>query len=253
MWARRPAPTMGLMANTKPARIRNEDVTVGTRRGGELRIVLGPETVACRSGYGGTAILRPGERVIEHYHPFSEEFLYAVRGELVVDIEGEEWPLAPGESIYIPIGTRHRLRNVGTEDSFTVFHLGPLAPDPSLSHVDTEIVTDLAGRAAKGGIQTARINFSMRVAEEKRADFLAAYEKVRYNVANTAGHIRDQICQVPDDPDQWMITSEWASMEDFWAWEKSDEHKELVRPMRACYSAPEFRSFAVVGETASRP
>lgn len=35
------------------------------------------------------------------------------------------------------------------------------------------------------------------------------------------------------------------SRADFFAWEKSDEHRELVRPMRECYTDPEFRSFAV--------
>lgn len=87
------------------------------------------------------------------------------------------------------------------------------------------------------------------VAEEKREGFLAAYEKVRFNVAATPGHIRDQICQSPDNPDKWLIVSEWDSMAEFFAWEQSTEHKELVRPMQACYSDPEFRSFNVVAET----
>jgi quercetin dioxygenase-like cupin family protein/heme-degrading monooxygenase HmoA len=239
------------MTNKKPARIKAADVTPGRGRGGELRIVLGPETVGSRSGYMGTAILRPGERVAEHYHPYSEEFLFCISGELVVDLQGEQWPVAPGEGVYIPIGVRHRLRNVGTTESLTIFHLGPLAPDPTLSHVDTEIIGDPQVRAAKGKTETARILFMMRVAADKRPDFLAAYEKVRYSVATTPGHLADQICQAPDDPDQWMITSEWTSLADFFAWEESDEHKELVRPMRECYTAPEFRSFSVVAETTS--
>jgi quercetin dioxygenase-like cupin family protein/heme-degrading monooxygenase HmoA len=234
----------------KPARIRADEITPGRARGGELRIVLGPGTVGSRSGYMGTTVLQPGDRVVEHFHPYSEEFLFCIRGEQVLDIEGEEWTLSPGEAMYVPIGLRHRLRNVGDTEALNIYHLGPLAPDPSLSHIDTEIIADPQARTANGRAETARIMFSMRVAEEKRADFLAAYEKVRHSVANTPGHIRDQICQSPDDPAQWMITSEWTSVADFFAWEKSEEHKDLVRPMRACYTDPEFRSFAVVAETA---
>ncbi|MGH3373215.1 MAG: cupin domain-containing protein [Actinoallomurus sp.] len=239
------------MKNSKPARIRAEDVTPGRARGGELRIVLGPGTVGSRSGYMGTTILQPGEHVVEHYHPYSEEFLYCIRGDQVLDIEGEEWTLAPGEGMYVPIGLRHRLRNVGTTEALNVYHLGPLAPDPSLSHVDTEIIGDPQVRASNGGAETARILFSVRVKEDRREGFLAAYEKIRYAVASTQGHMRDQICQAPDDPEQWLITSEWASRADFFAWEKSDEHRELVRPMRECYTDPEFRSFAVVAETSA--
>jgi quercetin dioxygenase-like cupin family protein/heme-degrading monooxygenase HmoA len=232
-----------VMTKPKTARIRADDITPGRARGGELRIVLGPGTVGSRSGYMGTVQLQPGERVVEHYHPYSEEFLFCVRGEQVLDVEGEQFELAAGEGLYVPIGARHRLRNVGPGEALTVYHLGPLAPDPSLSHIDTESLEDTG--------QRARILFSVRVAEAKRAEFLAAYEKVRHSVARVPGHVRDQICQGSDDPDQWLITSEWTSLADFYAWEKSEQHREVVRPMRDCYTEPQFQSFAVVAETSA--
>src|SRR5947207_11216283 len=46
--------------------------------------------------------------------------------------------LAAGEAMLVPINARHRLENVGDEQAFLVFHLGPLAPRPDLGHVDTE-------------------------------------------------------------------------------------------------------------------
>ena len=51
------------------------------RRGGELRVLLAPRTVGSTSGFMGVATLLPGERIAEHYHPYSEEFLYVVRGD----------------------------------------------------------------------------------------------------------------------------------------------------------------------------
>ncbi|MGI5216218.1 cupin domain-containing protein [Plantactinospora sp. CA-290183] len=114
------------------------DVPADRRRGGELRVLLGPRTVGSTSGFLGVAHLAPGERIAEHYHPYSEEFLYVSRGELVVDLDGDPVPVRAGEALYIPVEVRHRLRNVADEPAEVVFHLGPLAPRPELGHVDTE-------------------------------------------------------------------------------------------------------------------
>lgn len=114
------------------------DVPPDARRGGELRVLLGPRTVGSTSGFMGVATLQPGDRIGEHYHPYSEEFLYVTRGEIVVDLDGRAIPLGPGQALFIPVMVRHRLRNVGPDPAEAVFHLGPLAPRPELGHVDTE-------------------------------------------------------------------------------------------------------------------
>ncbi|SHN08376.1 cupin domain-containing protein [Actinacidiphila paucisporea] len=238
------------MSDSQVSRIRADEIEPYRKRGGQLRMVLHPGSVGSRSGYMGTAVLQPGEHVVEHFHPYSEEFLFVISGDLVLEVEGENWTLAAGEGIYVPIGKRHRLRNVGTTESLTVYHIGPLAPDPSLAHVDTEVLGEAAEvEEADGAAGTARVLFMMKVDEDRREEFLAAYEKVRFSVAATPGHIRDQICQAPDDPRSWLIVSEWTTLVDFFTWEKSESHKEIVRPMRDCYSDPEFRSFTVVAET----
>ncbi|GIH18581.1 hypothetical protein Raf01_67530 [Rugosimonospora africana] len=114
------------------------DVPPDCRRGGELRVLLGPKTVGSTSGFMGVARLLPGERIAEHYHPYSEEFLCVIRGQIVVDLDDQPVPLATGQALFIPIGARHRLRNAGDEPAEAVFQLGPLAPRPELGHVDTE-------------------------------------------------------------------------------------------------------------------
>ncbi|MBE1561860.1 cupin domain-containing protein [Nonomuraea africana] len=86
----------------------------------------------------GVLTLEPGEFVSEHYHPYSEEFLYLVRGELTVRVDGEPVELAAGEALMIPVDVRHRVENTGREPAQAVFQLGPLAPRPELGHVDTE-------------------------------------------------------------------------------------------------------------------
>lgn len=115
-----------------------DDVEPNRRRGGDLRAMLTPTAVGATSGFMGVAIVQPGDRIGEHYHPYSEEFVYVVSGELEVDLDGVPHPLRPGQGLLIPIGTRHRFRNVGPTEARMVFHLGPLAPRPELGHVDTE-------------------------------------------------------------------------------------------------------------------
>ncbi|MCP2341086.1 cupin domain-containing protein [Actinomadura rupiterrae] len=115
------------------------DCAVNARRGGEIRVLLSPKTVGSTSGFMGDLVLKPGEYVSEHYHPYSEEYLYVLRGSLHVRLEGdEELTVGAEEGVLIPIGVRHRVSNAGDEEAFAVFHLAPLAPRPELGHVDTE-------------------------------------------------------------------------------------------------------------------
>jgi putative monooxygenase len=122
-------------------RVHESEIAPDRRRGGELRTLLSPRNAGSVSGFLGVARLRPGERIAEHYHPYSEEFLYVADGDLTVDLDGEPWSLDRGSALLIPPGTRHRLRNEGAEPVRVIFQLGPLAPRPELGHVDTESAT----------------------------------------------------------------------------------------------------------------
>jgi putative monooxygenase len=94
--------------------------------------------VGATSGFMGVALLGPGERIGEHYHPYSEEFVYVMCGDLEVDLDGATYELRPDQGLLIPKDVRHRFRNPGTGQARLIFHLGPLAPRPELGHVDTE-------------------------------------------------------------------------------------------------------------------
>jgi putative monooxygenase len=113
-------------------------VAPNRKRGGDLRVLLSPITVGATSGFMGVGTLLPGEYVAEHYHPYSEEFLYVVRGRITLRVSGTPVDLAADEAFMVPTGARHRIENNGTEEAFVVFHLSPLAPRPDLGHVDCE-------------------------------------------------------------------------------------------------------------------
>jgi heme-degrading monooxygenase HmoA len=100
----------------------------------------------------------------------------------------------------------------------------------------------------------ARILFLVRVPAERTPKFLSAYESIRYEVARgVPGHLMDQVCQSTADPDQWLITSEWDSLESFEAWERSPGHRTLVRPLRECMSEAKSLRFIIRMQTSGVP
>jgi putative monooxygenase len=126
------------VSTSRAQKVTAADVTPNRRRGGDIRVLLSPKTVKSTSGFMGELTLEPGEFVSEHRHPYSEEFLYVVRGSLLMRVEDETVRLGPGDSLMVAINDRHRLENDSDEQAFVVFHLSPLAPRPDLGHVDTE-------------------------------------------------------------------------------------------------------------------
>ncbi|MFD4583815.1 cupin domain-containing protein [Streptomyces sp. NPDC058423] len=115
-----------------------DDVPSNTRRGGDLRTLLAPPNVGTSAGFCGAVRLAPGEGVSEHYHPYSEEYLFVAHGELRVDLDGEPVVIGTEQALHIPRNVRHRLTNTGDSQALVVFQIGPLAPEPHLGHVDTE-------------------------------------------------------------------------------------------------------------------
>jgi putative monooxygenase len=129
---------------------RADDVAPQTRRGGEIRTLLSPGNAGATSGFMGIATIAPGDWIAEHYHPYSEEFIYVVAGEITVWVDGAATRVASREAVLIPIGARHRVTNDETREASLVFHLGPLAPRPDLGHVETEARDAGAAAAWRG-------------------------------------------------------------------------------------------------------
>ncbi len=118
--------------------VHRADTPPNRRRGGDIRVLLSPASVGATAGFMGTLTLEPGEIVTEHWHPYSEEYLYCHSGDVLVTLDGEERRLTPESAVHIPIGVRHRIVNDSSATASFVFLCGPLAPRPELGHVDTE-------------------------------------------------------------------------------------------------------------------
>ncbi|WP_225821784.1 antibiotic biosynthesis monooxygenase family protein [Streptomyces naphthomycinicus] len=91
--------------------------------------------------------------------------------------------------------------------------------------------------------------FAVRVVEGGEQGFLELYEQLRKSVSSTPGHIVERLGEPADDSRQWVITSEWRSAEDFFAWQQSEEHRELVAPLRQFVDQRQSLRFRVVKET----
>ncbi|RSM47370.1 cupin domain-containing protein [Amycolatopsis balhimycina DSM 5908] len=126
------------MHKQKVTKVAGGDVEPIRRIGGQVRIMLSPRNVDATAGFLATLTLQPEEFVAEQYNPYSDKFLYVVRGDVVIKVDGEPVALAADEALMVRRGQRHRIENHGETEAFLVFQLAPLAPRPELGHVDVE-------------------------------------------------------------------------------------------------------------------
>jgi mannose-6-phosphate isomerase-like protein (cupin superfamily) len=79
----------------------------GTKRLGGYRLesLLTPEEENRASVY--RVLLSPRQRSRESYHRVAEEFYFVISGRGAAVLNGETRPLAPGDFLRLPPGTRH--------------------------------------------------------------------------------------------------------------------------------------------------
>lgn len=107
-------------------------------RGGRLHVLLSPKSAGTSAGFLGTLALDPGEVFLKHYHPYSEECFYVVKGEVTIETDERTIIANEGTGVFIPKFEPHRLRNNGSEETILVFFCSPLAPSPEQGHVMLE-------------------------------------------------------------------------------------------------------------------
>jgi len=61
-------------------------------------------------------IIKPGQRPSYQYHHKRSEHWVIVQGFAKVTLDDEEVQLVAGENVFVPIGSSHRIENVGEED-----------------------------------------------------------------------------------------------------------------------------------------
>lgn len=73
--------------------------------------------------------LKPGEATSDgfNHHPHSDQTVLVLEGEFVAEVGGETETLKQGQSLIIPAGVEHRLRNDAKEPAFAFTVYAPPA------------------------------------------------------------------------------------------------------------------------------
>jgi mannose-6-phosphate isomerase-like protein (cupin superfamily) len=84
-----------------------------TRDGSTIRSILDRANAPVRNQSLAEATVEAGRVTERHYHRLSEEIYFILEGEGVMEIDGEERRVGPGDGILIPRGAWHRIRAIG--------------------------------------------------------------------------------------------------------------------------------------------
>lgn len=79
--------------------------------------------------------MKPGGATILHRHAKTEEVYHFLSGAGVMTLGGDEFPVSAGDTVCIPPGTPHRVRNTYTNDLVLL-----CACAPAYSDEDTELL-----------------------------------------------------------------------------------------------------------------
>jgi heme-degrading monooxygenase HmoA len=85
----------------------------------------------------------------------------------------------------------------------------------------------------------------VRIKPGTEAELVRSYAELIQTARRQPGFIGHQLCQSVDDPDMWMVISEWDHLEASTAWDRSEEHMRLLGPMRACFAEAARGAFNV--------
>ena len=93
-------------------RKREEQAPFTTKDGSTIRSLLDLSNAPVKNQSLAEATLPAGGETERHYHKVSEEFYYLLEGVGVMEINGEEREVGPGDSILIPAGAWHQIKAI---------------------------------------------------------------------------------------------------------------------------------------------
>lgn len=106
-----------------------------TKDGSIIRELMHPSRHAARQQSLAEATVPPGGATTLHRHHRTEELYHVLRGVGTMRLGHEEFAVAAGDTVCIPPGVAHGIRNAGAEDLVLL-----CACAPAYSHEDTELL-----------------------------------------------------------------------------------------------------------------
>jgi mannose-6-phosphate isomerase-like protein (cupin superfamily) len=107
-----------------------------TKDGSEIRELAGTPTGNAANQSLAEATVPPGAETEEHFHRESEEIYFFTNGTGRMKLGADESDVSAGDTVVIPPGTPHKLRNTGSEPLRLLCCCAP-----PYSHDDTFLVT----------------------------------------------------------------------------------------------------------------
>lgn len=106
-----------------------------TQDGSEIRELMHPNVHGNQLQSLAEAIVKPGEITLLHLHKKSEELYFILQGVGEMQLRNEKFTVNIGDTICIPLGTKHCIENTGTDDLKIL-----CCCSPAYSHTDTTII-----------------------------------------------------------------------------------------------------------------
>ena len=120
-------------------RTRIKDITAYvTRDGSEIRELMHPAAQGNKAQSLAEAIVKQGQQTHLHQHHNSEELYLITNGKGYMTLGEEQFDVIVGDTICIPPGTPHCIKNIGTE----ALHILCMC-SPPYNHEDTELLEQL--------------------------------------------------------------------------------------------------------------
>ena len=120
-------------------RTRIKDITAYvTRDGSEIRELMHPAAQGNKAQSLAEAIVKQGQQTHLHQHHNSEELYLITNGKGYMTLGEEQFDVIVGDTICIPPGTPHCIKNIGTE----ALHILCMC-SPPYNHDDTELLEQL--------------------------------------------------------------------------------------------------------------
>lgn len=119
-----------------PERTHRSDVPAYTTRDGStIRELMHPARHGNRAQSLAEATVDPGATTLLHLHRESEEIYHVTSGRGVMTLGDDAFPVTAGDTVAIPPGTPHRIRNDGDTPLVIL-----CACSPPYSHEDTVLL-----------------------------------------------------------------------------------------------------------------
>ena len=93
------------------AHIRPADAETFSFDWGTMKWFVSPVTIPGAANSQGEVIINPGQGHVRHQHEHADELIYVISGTGTQTVGDEEFSIAEGDTVYIPMATMHSTMN----------------------------------------------------------------------------------------------------------------------------------------------